>query len=113
MNVGGVGFNIPRARFCGLFDLAYVTRDQLQALSRIHRLGQDQKEYFFCIHTPGNPVERGILDRQRKRIMTTAMAFEVSTGQVEEDEYKRRRKAVMRERTARRRKEHADRESEA
>ena len=69
-----------------LFDPLWVQRDQTQAFARVHRTGQKRQTNLYLLYSPGNPVEWAILKRQQARGLVGEMTWQVTTGEVEQEQ---------------------------
>jgi hypothetical protein len=81
MSLMGQGFNITRARRCILVDLDYTLKAHKQAFGRVHRTGQKHNTKLLLFHTPGNPVENNIMERQDSRREIGDLTWKVTTGE--------------------------------
>lgn len=97
----GTGYNLTEPNVFVMFDPLWMRKDQRQAFARVHRTGQKRDTYLYLLHCPGNPVERDIILRQRKRKDLGDMTWGVTTGQLEAeqmDEERRRQRRAQKER---------------
>jgi SWI/SNF-related matrix-associated actin-dependent regulator of chromatin subfamily A member 5 len=64
---GGLGINLQTADTCILFDSDWNPQMDLQAMSRVHRIGQAKKVHVYRL-VAGDSVEERILQRAQKRL---------------------------------------------
>jgi SNF2 family DNA or RNA helicase len=76
-----------------LFDLLWMDKDQRQAFARVHRYGQERETHLILMYSPGNPVERDIRARQRKRKNLGDMTWTVTSGDLEIQQLKENKQA--------------------
>jgi len=79
-----------------MLDPLWMQRDQRQAFARMHRAGQLRETYLILMYSIGNPVERRILERQRKRQNIGDMAWTVTTGDLEMEQQREAKRAQRR-----------------
>jgi hypothetical protein len=89
----GTGLNLVPACVFILFDPLWMQKDQRQAFARVHRTGQKRPTHLYLLYSPGNPVERGCLERQRRRGQLGEMTWQVTTGEAEMEQLKEHRRA--------------------
>merc|ERR1719433_146707 len=69
---GGVGLNLQTADTCIIFDGDWNPQMDLQAMARVHRIGQTRKVHVYCLTTKGT-VEERIRTRADKRLHLAAL----------------------------------------
>jgi hypothetical protein len=89
----GTGLNLVAASNVVLFDLLWMRKDQEQAFCRVHRFPQERETKLYLLYSPGNPIERGCLERQRRRGQLGELTWQVTTGEAEAEQLKVQRKA--------------------
>ncbi len=89
----GTGLNLTDSNVFVQMDPLWMQKDQRQAFARVHRTGQKRPTHLYLLYSPGNPIERGCLDRQRRRGQLGEMTWQVSTGEAEMERLKAERKA--------------------
>ena len=69
---GGLGVNLQTADTCVLFDSDWNPQPDLQAMARVHRIGQTKKVHVYRLVTPGT-VEERIVQRAEKKLYLDKM----------------------------------------
>ena len=64
---GGLGINLQTADTCVLFDSDWNPQADLQAMARVHRLGQQKKVHVYRLVSGGTAEER-VLQRSQKKL---------------------------------------------
>lgn len=72
---GGVGINLASADTVILHDCDFNPHQDIQALSRAHRIGQNKKVLVFTLMTP-NSVEQKILEVGKKKLLLDHIVVE-------------------------------------
>jgi SWI/SNF-related matrix-associated actin-dependent regulator of chromatin subfamily A member 5 len=82
---GGVGINLQTADTCILYDSDWNPQNDLQAMARVHRIGQKKKVHVYRLIT-SNTVEERIVERaSRKLLLDQTVNRESSTASVGSD----------------------------
>lgn len=68
---GGLGINLQTADTCILFDSDWNPQADLQAMARVHRIGQKKKVHVYRLITRGTVEERMIQRAQKKLYLDT------------------------------------------
>lgn len=77
---GGLGINLATADTVVIFDSDWNPHNDLQALSRCHRIGQDKKVMIYRFVTR-NSVEEKILQRSKEKLMLEQLVVrKISSG---------------------------------
>jgi superfamily II DNA/RNA helicase len=80
---GGLGINLATADTVVIFDSDWNPHNDLQALSRCHRIGQDKKVMIYRFVTR-NSVEEKILQRSKEKLMLEQLVVrKISSGKAE------------------------------
>jgi len=82
---GGLGINAQTADTCILYDSDWNPQIDLQAMARVHRIGQTKKVHVYRLVTKRS-VEERILARARKKLYLDKMVNRDSTRQAMEFE---------------------------
>ena len=75
---GGLGINLQTADTCILFDSDWNPQADLQAMARVHRIGQTKKVHVYRLITRGT-VEERIIQRAEKKLYLDQMVNRGST----------------------------------
>ena len=78
---GGLGINAQTADSVILYDSDWNPQQDLQAMARVHRIGQTKKVHVYRLVTGGS-VEERILDRAEKKLYLDKMVNRDSTQSV-------------------------------
>ena len=82
---GGVGINLQTADTCILYDSDWNPQNDLQAMARVHRIGQTKKVHVYRLIT-SNTIEERIVERaSRKLLLDQTVNRESSTATVGSD----------------------------
>eukprot|EP00536_Pseudo-nitzschia_multiseries_P015086 jgi/Psemu1/216821/e_gw1.818.6.1 len=65
---GGMGLNLQTADTCILFDSDWNPQSDIQAMARVHRIGQKHKVHVYRLVTAGT-VEERMLERAEKKLL--------------------------------------------
>jgi SWI/SNF-related matrix-associated actin-dependent regulator of chromatin subfamily A member 5 len=65
---GGMGLNLQTADTCILFDSDWNPQSDIQAMARVHRIGQRKKVHVYRLVTSGT-IEERILERAEKKLL--------------------------------------------
>mmetsp|Transcript_23294 Transcript_23294/g.50926 ORF Transcript_23294/g.50926 Transcript_23294/m.50926 type:complete len:962 (-) Transcript_23294:66-2951(-) len=65
---GGMGLNLQTADTCILFDSDWNPQSDIQAMARVHRIGQKNKVHIYRLVTAGT-VEERMLERAEAKLM--------------------------------------------
>lgn len=65
---GGIGLNLQSADTCILFDSDWNPQNDLQAMARVHRIGQTKKVHIYRLIS-ANTVEERIVERAAKKLL--------------------------------------------
>jgi SWI/SNF-related matrix-associated actin-dependent regulator of chromatin subfamily A member 5 len=65
---GGMGLNLQSADTCILFDSDWNPQNDLQAMARVHRIGQTKKVHIYRLIS-ANTVEERIVERAAKKLL--------------------------------------------
>ncbi len=79
---GGLGVNLQTADTAILFDSDWNPQADLQAMARVHRIGQTKKVHVYRMVTRGT-VEERIIQRAEKKLYLDQMVNRGSTAQAE------------------------------
>jgi len=87
---GGMGLNLQTADTCILFDSDWNPQPDIQAMARVHRLGQTKTVHVYRLVTEGT-VEERMVERAEKKLYLDRMvnrdgAASESTSMEEEDD---------------------------
>ena len=64
---GGLGINLQSADTCVLYDSDWNPQADLQAMARVHRLGQTKTVHVYRLCAAGTAEER-VLQRSQKKL---------------------------------------------
>ena len=81
---GGLGVNLQTADTCILFDSDWNPQADLQAMARVHRIGQTKPVHVYRLVTAGT-VEERIVQRAEKKLYLDAMVNRDSQRAAEPD----------------------------
>eukprot|EP00746_Dinoflagellata_sp_MGD_P164449 gnl/MRDRNA2_/MRDRNA2_93079_c0_seq1.p1 gnl/MRDRNA2_/MRDRNA2_93079_c0~~gnl/MRDRNA2_/MRDRNA2_93079_c0_seq1.p1 ORF type:complete len:1047 (-),score=205.85 gnl/MRDRNA2_/MRDRNA2_93079_c0_seq1:46-3186(-) len=83
---GGLGLNLQTADTCVLFDSDWNPQADMQAMARVHRIGQTKKVHVYRLVTRGT-VEERIVQRAEKKLFLDQMVNRDSAreGNLDED----------------------------
>ena len=70
-----------------------MLKDQRQAFARVHRTGQKRPTKLYLLHSPGNPVERGCIKRQKRQGQLGEITWQVSTRDTKIEHLKAQKRA--------------------
>jgi len=79
---GGLGINCQTADTCILFDSDWNPQVDLQAMARVHRIGQTKTVHLYRLVSPGT-VEERIVQRAEKKLYLDQMVNRGSSSQAE------------------------------
>ena len=79
---GGLGVNLQSADTAILYDSDWNPQGDLQAMARVHRIGQEKKVHVYRMVTRGT-VEERIIQRAEKKLYLDQMVNRGSTAQAE------------------------------
>lgn len=82
---GGLGVNLQTADTAILYDSDWNPQGDLQAMARVHRIGQKKKVHVYRMVTRGT-VEERIIQRAEKKLYLDQMVNRGSTAQAEKME---------------------------
>jgi len=82
---GGLGINCQTADTCILFDSDWNPQVDLQAMARVHRIGQTKKVHVYRLISPGT-VEERIVQRAEKKLYLDQMVNRESSSHVQQME---------------------------
>ena len=82
---GGLGVNLQTADTCILFDSDWNPQADLQAMARVHRIGQTKPVHVYRLVTAGT-VEERIVQRAEKKLYLDAMVNRDSQRAAEPDD---------------------------
>jgi hypothetical protein len=79
---GGLGVNLQTADTCILYDSDWNPQVDMQAMARVHRIGQKKKVHIYRLVTAGTMEER-IIQRSEKKLFLDQMVNRGSTANSE------------------------------
>ena len=82
---GGLGINLQSADTCFLYDSDWNPQADLQAMARVHRLGQTKTVHVYRLCAAGTAEER-ILQRSQKKLYLSQMVNSKGAKVVESEE---------------------------
>eukprot|EP00966_Prymnesium_polylepis_P213073 4934712-Prymnesium_polylepis.1 len=77
---GGLGINLQTADTCILFDSDWNPQCDLQAMARVHRLGQTKKVHVYRLVSGGTAEERVVQRAQKKLYLSETVNRGVTDG---------------------------------
>lgn len=80
---GGMGLNLQTADTCILFDSDWNPQSDIQAMGRVHRIGQTKTVHVYRLVSAGT-VEERMLQRAEKKLLLEMVNRESSNGKKEE-----------------------------
>ena len=82
---GGMGLNLQTADTCILFDADWNPQVDIQAMARVHRVGQTKVVHVYRLVTQGT-VEERMIERAEKKLFLDRMVTKDSDATMEIDE---------------------------
>ena len=81
---GGMGLNLQTADTCILFDSDWNPQPDLQAMARVHRIGQKKTVHVYRL-VSGGTIEERIVERAQKKLYLDKMVNRGSSDSEEKD----------------------------
>lgn len=81
---GGMGLNLQTADTCILFDSDWNPQSDIQAMARVHRIGQKNTVHVYLLVTAGT-VEERMIERAEKKLLLEMVNRESNTADMESD----------------------------
>jgi len=79
---GGMGLNLQTADTCILFDSDWNPQPDIQAMARVHRIGQKKTVHVYRL-VSGGTIEERMIERAQKKLFLDKM---VNSGAVDDDD---------------------------
>jgi SWI/SNF-related matrix-associated actin-dependent regulator of chromatin subfamily A member 5 len=81
---GGMGLNLQTADTCILYDSDWNPQSDIQAMGRVHRIGQTKTVHVYRLVSSGT-IEERMLERAEKKLLLEMVNRESSVGTNDED----------------------------